>query len=48
MTQQYLAGEFSLLVAQLQAVATDPSSARSLALLRRAVETARPLRWQRS
>jgi hypothetical protein len=42
MTQHYLAGEFSLLLAQLQAVATDPSSARSLALLRREVETRPP------
>jgi hypothetical protein len=39
MTQQYLAGEFSLLLAQLQAVATDPSSARALGRLRREVET---------
>jgi hypothetical protein len=42
MTQQYLAGEFSLLLAQLQAVATDPSSARALARLRREVETHPP------
>ena len=41
MTQQYLAGEFSLLLAQLQAV-TDPSSARALARLRREVETHPP------
>jgi hypothetical protein len=42
MTQQYLAGEFSLLLAQLQAVATDPSSARALARLRREVESRPP------
>jgi hypothetical protein len=42
MTQQHLAGEFSLLLAQLQAVATDPSSARALARLRREVETHPP------
>lgn len=39
MTQQYLAGEFSLLLAQLQAVTPDPSSAHALARLRRDVET---------
>lgn len=48
MTQQYLAGEFSLLLAQLQAVATDPSSARTLARLRREVETTHPRRSRRS
>jgi hypothetical protein len=42
MTQQYLAGEFSLLLAQLQAVARDPSSGRALAVLRREVESSPP------
>jgi hypothetical protein len=42
MTQQYLAGEFSLLLAQLQAGPIDPSFASSLARLRRDVETSPP------
>lgn len=42
MTQQYLAGEFSLLLAQLQAVTPDPSSVDALARLRRDVETRPP------
>src|SRR6266511_2330119 len=39
MTQQYLAGELSLLLARLQAVATDQASARHIACLRREAET---------
>jgi hypothetical protein len=39
MTQQYLAGELSVLLAQLQAVTADEVSAREVAFLRRAVET---------
>jgi len=42
MTQQYLAGELSLLLARLQAVATDQGSARDVAQLRHEAET-RPL-----
>jgi hypothetical protein len=38
MTQQYLAGELSLLLARLQAVATDQASARHIARLRREAE----------
>ncbi len=39
MTQQYLAGELSLLLAQLQAVATDTAGVRDLARLRQEAET---------
>lgn len=39
MTQQYLAGELSLLLAQLQAVATDAAWVRDLARLRQEAET---------
>ncbi|MGH3326777.1 MAG: hypothetical protein ACRDPT_03090 [Streptomycetales bacterium] len=39
MTQQYLAGELSLLLAQLQAVATVQVVTRDVAGLRREVET---------
>ncbi|MEU4287230.1 hypothetical protein AB0E63_03330 [Kribbella sp. NPDC026596] len=39
MTQQYLAGELSLLLAQLRAVATDEASARDLDRLRREAES---------
>ena len=42
MTQQYLAGELSLLLAQLQAGPIDPSFASALARLRREVETSPP------
>ena len=42
MTQQYLAGELSMLMAQLQGVATDDASARDIAALRHEAET-RPL-----
>jgi hypothetical protein len=42
MTQQYLAGEFSLLLAQLQADPIDASFASALARLRRDVETSPP------
>ena len=42
MTQQYLAGELSLLLARLQAVATNQTSVRDVARLRREAET-RPL-----
>jgi len=42
MTQQYLAGELSLLLAQLQTVATDNARVRDLARLRQEAET-RPL-----
>jgi hypothetical protein len=42
MTQQYLAGELSLLLAQLQAGPIDPSFASALARLRRDVETSPP------
>src|SRR5438445_5943634 len=38
-TQQYLAGELSLLLARLQAVATNPGPGRDLAALRRQAET---------
>jgi hypothetical protein len=38
MTQQYLAGELSLLLAQLQAVAADTASVRDLARLRHEAE----------
>jgi len=38
-TQQYIAGELSLRLAQLQAAATDPERARELAELRYAAET---------
>ena len=43
MTQQYLAGELSLLLAQVQAVATSRASAQDVAHLRREAE-AGPLR----
>jgi hypothetical protein len=39
MTQQYLAGELSVLLAQLQAATADEVSAGEIALLRRVVET---------
>jgi hypothetical protein len=39
MTQQYLAGELSLLLARLQAIATNQTSVRDVARLRREVET---------
>ena len=39
MTQQYLAGEFSVLLARLQAVATNPAMVHDLAQLRRGAET---------
>jgi len=39
MTQQYLAGELSLLLARLQATATDQASVRDVARLRREAET---------
>jgi hypothetical protein len=39
MTQQYLAGELSVLLARLQAVATDDGCAREVARLRRVAET---------
>jgi hypothetical protein len=39
MTQQYIAGELSLLLARLQAVASDQTSARGVARLRREAET---------
>lgn len=39
MTTQYLAGELSLLLAQLQAVATDDARARDVGLLRHEAET---------
>jgi hypothetical protein len=42
MTQQYVAGELSLLLAQLRAVATNPVSARGVAGLRREAETLPP------
>jgi hypothetical protein len=42
MTQQYLAGELSLLLARLQAVATDQASVRNVAHLRREAETMPP------
>lgn len=42
MTQNYLAGEVSLLLAKLQAVARDPTRAREAARLRREAET-RPI-----
>jgi len=42
MTQQYIAGELSILLAQLQAVAADEMAARGVAELRREAET-RPL-----
>jgi hypothetical protein len=38
MTQQYQAGELSLLLARLQAVATDEAAARDVAGLRRLTE----------
>jgi hypothetical protein len=41
-TQQYLAGEVSLRLAQLQAVAVEPSFAGAVAKLRRAAETSPP------
>jgi hypothetical protein len=42
MTQQYIAGELSILLAQLQAVAADETAARNVAELRSEAET-RPL-----
>jgi hypothetical protein len=42
MTQQYIAGELSILLAQLQAVAADETAARDVAALRHEAET-RPL-----
>jgi hypothetical protein len=42
MTRQYLAGEVSLLLAQLQAVAVEPSFARAVAKLRTEAETSPP------
>ena len=39
MTQQYLAGELSSLLGELQAVATSQASARDLARLRHEAET---------
>jgi hypothetical protein len=39
MTQQYVAGELSLLLARLRAVATDEASAGSIAALRGEAET---------
>jgi hypothetical protein len=42
MTQQYLAGELSLLLAQLQAVAIDQAVAGAIAHLRREAETSPP------
>jgi hypothetical protein len=39
MTQHYLAGELSLLLGRLQAVATDVASQRDLSQLRREAET---------
>jgi hypothetical protein len=42
MTQQYIVGELSILLAQLQAVAADEGAARDVAGLRREAET-RPL-----
>ena len=42
MTQQYLAGEMSSLLGELQSVATTPASVRDLARLRHEAET-RPL-----
>lgn len=39
MTQQYLVGETSVLLAQLQSSGTDPVAVRELARLRREAET---------
>ncbi|HEU4425630.1 MAG TPA: hypothetical protein VFR67_24105 [Pilimelia sp.] len=39
MTQRYIAGELSVLLAGLQAAATDEVAAREVARLRRAAET---------
>ncbi|WP_369254363.1 hypothetical protein [Streptomyces sp. R35] len=39
MTQQYLVGETSVLLAELQASGTDPMAVRELARLRREAET---------
>jgi hypothetical protein len=39
MTQQYLAGELSVLLARLQAVATNQAAVRDVAQLRRGAET---------
>ena len=39
MTQQYIAGELSILLASLQAVAADETAARDVAGLRREAET---------
>jgi hypothetical protein len=39
MTQQYLAGELSMLLAGLQAVATNQAAVRDVAQLRREAET---------
>ncbi len=42
MTQQYLAGELSLLLAQIGELATSPAGAGAAALLRREAETLPP------
>jgi hypothetical protein len=42
MTQQYVSGELSLLLAQLRAVATSEAFARDIATLRREAETLPP------
>jgi hypothetical protein len=39
MTQQYLAGELSVLLARLQTVTSDPAARNSIALLRGEAET---------
>ena len=39
MTQQYIVGELSILLGQLQAVAADETAARDVAELRREAET---------
>lgn len=43
MTQQYLAGELSLLLAQLQAIAADAAGVRDVARLRQEAETRPPM-----
>jgi len=42
MTQQYLVGELSLLLGELQAVATNEAAVREIARLRREAETTPP------
>ncbi|MGH7537429.1 MAG: hypothetical protein ACREMF_02235 [Gemmatimonadales bacterium] len=42
MTQQYLVGELSLILAELQAVATDEAVVREVVRLRREAENTRP------